>query len=96
MESHITDGCLASKYPEVNNLPILNHKNTTEAMNESTTKRIRYSGKRYAAVTDATEKVDKVKQCNFRRCKRQCSKCSSISRMHNTQQKLDPIMKFTL
>ena len=32
-ESHITDKCLASKYPEVNNAHISNHENTPEAMN---------------------------------------------------------------
>ena len=32
-ESHITDNCLGSKYSEVNDPPISNHRNTPEAMN---------------------------------------------------------------
>ena len=31
-ESHVTDKCLASKYPEVNVSFVSNHKNTSEAM----------------------------------------------------------------
>ena len=33
MKSHITDNCLASKYPEFNDACISNHKNTLEARN---------------------------------------------------------------
>ena len=33
-ESHIADKCLGSKYSEVNDPPISNHRNTPEAMNK--------------------------------------------------------------
>ena len=32
-KSHITDKCVASKYPEINDMPMSYHKNTPEAMN---------------------------------------------------------------
>lgn len=33
-ESHVTDKCLASKYPEVNYAFVSNHKNASEAMDK--------------------------------------------------------------
>ena len=47
-------------------------------------------------MVDAKEKVNNVKKYNFGRPKSQYSECSSKERMHHTQQKLDPIMKFTV
>ena len=33
-ESHVTDKCLRSKYPEVNDAFVSNHKNASEAMDK--------------------------------------------------------------
>ena len=55
-KSHIIDKCSASKYPEVNDVSISNHKNTSEAMNRKAFIEEPYTQKkRYTDVTYATK-----------------------------------------
>lgn len=67
-ESHITNKCLASKYSEINNVLITNHKNTPEKMTE----------KEMCCCDRYNIKINNVKQYNFRRHERQYSECSSM------------------